>query len=82
MVERLESIWDKRVRDILESDNPLKGIYCVYSMYWNSEEEIKQSEEYLPKQILLIKLFLQFVKLRILSIKESIDYINVMANDF
>ncbi len=49
MVERLKSIRDGRVRDILGSDNPLKGNYCVYSMYWKSKEEIEGTDKYPTK---------------------------------
>lgn len=34
-VEELQRIRNARLAEILATDKPLKGIYCVYSMYWH-----------------------------------------------
>jgi len=33
-IEELERIRNARIAEILVAEKPLKGIYCVYSMYW------------------------------------------------
>jgi len=30
----LRELWAKRLYELHQSGNPLKGVYCVYSMYW------------------------------------------------
>ncbi len=37
-LEKLQRIRNARVEEMMDSNAPLKGIYCVYSMYWRPSQ--------------------------------------------
>jgi hypothetical protein len=38
-IEALQSIRNARLAKVMKAEAPLKGIYCVYSMYWRPRHE-------------------------------------------
>jgi len=38
-IAQLKAIQESRLKQIFESGNPLRRVYCVYSMFWRPKDE-------------------------------------------